>query len=659
MQKDLPDIFKKKVFKSRYQLESWVREEFKEQQRHLRAYQKKSGSDFGAQLCGAYATRRTEAIIEYMDQIRQRFSAKHPDTSLEEDYVFAELHTLSNYDDLEDHYDISTAAAIWILDELKEEGKLEEAYRIMDDDITIFDVVMADVYDSIHPQQTICAMVHLIQTRNEALHRNDDECYVIDEGTARKQRADSDFRKIVALLDQSAIDHAVKLYEDAVWSWLGLFLEYNDYYSKQKASIARQIEQVKNKPKQSVSQFVQNSNQLMNWSPLMNPLWNAPNPIEQLMKLCEQYKDMMEQQRAFCVNIQMADNDSGMLERDSVPKIVNMKVGNPFAICFALFYLLGTGSNLPFLYFPGIAVIEKACRMLPWVSDADKVWNGEKREKDLLITYEEDIADDWYEKAQKLFDATGCLIPRDHGMYVWAERRVGKKLSPSAAILLDMRGMTKLDDLFFEAHMDRYEDEEEPEPSTDDLTKTQSNQTDDQQDQSAEIKKYREEIDRLKKQLYEANHQAQIERRMREANEEEQKSEHQELIDLRNYVFSLDQEEYLPAETDAAISLPYAVTHRIIVYGGHESWRKVIKDMVTNVRWIDKDETVRPDVIKNADVVFIQNNAMSHQMFYAIEGYCKKYKVRMRYCCGASAEKCALQIAEEDIQQQEAGNGRN
>ena len=96
---------------------------------------------------------------------------------------------------------------------------------------------------------------------------------------------------------------------------------------------------------------------------------------------------------------------------------------------------------------------------------------------------------------------------------------------------------------------------------------------------------------------------------------------------------------------------PYAVKKRILVFGGHDSWLKVIRGMLEGVRWIDKGERVNTDAIKRADIVFIQTNAMPHKMFYPVDEACKKYKVPMRYCCSASAERCAIQIAQADMGQ--------
>jgi hypothetical protein len=128
--------------------------------------------------------------------------------------------------------------------------------------------------------------------------------------------------------------------------------------------------------------------------------------------------------------------------------------------------------------------------------------------------------------------------------------------------------------------------------------------------------------------------------------------EHRELADLRNLVFSLDREDpERREEPEEGFTYPYTTRKRTVVFGGHESFLKVIKPMLPTVRFVDAENlSFSPDIIRNADVVWIQNNRMGHSQFFSIVKQCKLAGVQMRYFGYASAEKCAEQLVKEDLE---------
>ena len=68
--------------------------------------------------------------------------------------------------------------------------------------------------------------------------------------------------------------------------------------------------------------------------------------------------------------------------------------------------------------------------------------------------------------------------------------------------------------------------------------------------------------------------------------------------------------------------------------------------------WIEPkmvDIAFNPEIIRNEDVVWIQNNCISHPQYWAIVRNCKQAGVQMRYFGFASAEKCAEQLVTEDL----------
>lgn len=119
------------------------------------------------------------------------------------------------------------------------------------------------------------------------------------------------------------------------------------------------------------------------------------------------------------------------------------------------------------------------------------------------------------------------------------------------------------------------------------------------------------------------------------------------LADLRSLVFN--QENEVREEPSKSYSFPYETRKRTIIFGGHDSFLRAIKPMLPNVKFVDPGNLAfNPEIIRNADVVWIQNNCISHPQYWSIVKNSKLSGVQMRYFAYASAEKCAEQVVEGD-----------
>jgi len=128
-----------------------------------------------------------------------------------------------------------------------------------------------------------------------------------------------------------------------------------------------------------------------------------------------------------------------------------------------------------------------------------------------------------------------------------------------------------------------------------------------------------------------------------ETTESSAAADHDELIALRETIFHMQSAEEEPSPDDS-ITFPYTTTRRICVFGGHDTWRKAIKPMLPEVRFYDRDTLPRPEVIRYADIVWIQPNAISHGNYYSIINAAREHKVPVRYFGYASARKCAEEL---------------
>lgn len=93
----------------------------------------------------------------------------------------------------------------------------------------------------------------------------------------------------------------------------------------------------------------------------------------------------------------------------------------------------------------------------------------------------------------------------------------------------------------------------------------------------------------------------------------------------------------------------YRVTKNTVVFGGHETWLKAVRpELSGKIRYIGREEPFNILVIRNAEVIWIQPNAIAHKQYYRIINEARRYGKSVRYFKNASASKCVKQIKEID-----------
>ena len=144
-------------------------------------------------------------------------------------------------------------------------------------------------------------------------------------------------------------------------------------------------------------------------------------------------------------------------------------------------------------------------------------------------------------------------------------------------------------------------------------------------DLAAENERLRKELAHLreqsKKQLYDAGREnRELKEQLRVAAQEKEENV-QELADLREIVFNhqLEQEEV----EETKITFPCRIKLRAVVFGGHDSWLREIKFKLPDVRFYGENLS-SPEVIRKADVVWIQTNCIGHKSFYGIIDLCRR-----------------------------------
>ena len=358
------------------------------------------------------------------------------------------------------------------------------------------------------------------------------------------------------------------------------------------------------------------------------------------------------------------------------------EIEDPYALCFAFLYLVDSGSDYPWLYNPGVTLFSMTMDTLPWTrtaykGDAEGVWDHfdpdtmdfvpgpvqaelPKRIKvpelenwnrlQYLDQYEDE--EGYQEKvslAQVIYEMTGCIMPRNLKRYypalpdLDAYGITGKKALHPLIYCMNLLGESKNRSRKLPSM--EWNLEEQPQEAR------ETEQTESVEKLKAKITVLQAENSRLKQTVYEADRELREVKKNHAAQEQKAELDRQELADLRELVFHLQEDVYDTESDETDIVFPYHNIQRIVVFGGHDSWAREIKPRLPDVRFVDKDMVPNAELIRRAEIVWIQANAISHAFYYKILDETRKHSIPVRYFSYASALKCAEQLAEQDMKE--------
>lgn len=383
-------------------------------------------------------------------------------------------------------------------------------------------------------------------------------------------------------------------------------------------------------------------------------------------------------------------------------KFMHFEVNDPYETCFGYLCLIEAGSDIPWAYNAALAVLIAAARKLPWNAYAIEQEEELKRkcedeDDDLGHLHERADADyaeqeklipiDWNERKgdlyrlnylstplyapleapspdwkmnipQLIFGLTGLVMPRvvsdsadmaEEFAAAGIEEGVAKGLELYLQLALDLQNQSR--DWRHGTQSSSFPYLEEffsPEDSS------KPNLNDDEEDVEvlkAELKQLKEANSDFRKALYRAQKEIETVKEAAEKVEAQAAAERTELAELRELAYNqANAEEIEMSDTEESVAdrFPYVTHKRIVVFGGHDTWLKAIRPMLPNVTFVNREQRPNVDMIKAADVVWIQANALSHRYFYKIINVVRTNQVPIRYFGYASATKCAIQVMEDD-----------
>lgn len=606
---------------------------------------------------------------------------------------------------------------------------------------SLYEFKLPDFYDLRHSEDVVRAMVSIICSRNkDCVGKHDKkeplnvyprvfmDLYTADNKHHQQVGSRIRFESILALIPEKEIEQATAAFEAVFWDWIDRYFQTVCVLTKEQAKINDKLERVKNtieancssalsafakgetitnfgdvpqfpfvKPKQITDPV----NSMVDALPSMESLKNIIRTKDSLtpmqaqdmkVKMDGMFSDffalMQQQEKAF----EKYDNFEFQFLRScfAVNEEVKVSLGeeiasiwegfeveDPYMLCFAFLYLLDTGSDLPWLYYPSMSIMNYCSVLLPWSGGYRSVFSDGKTEdeeafdkisppKSLPFDFFENktwyklhLANKtaepvgektWLNLSHVIYDLTGCLMPRNVKVNI-AETDLVKNygISDEGELSSLMQAIVMIEHAraqnFLAVPVSEFDDEEDEifddeESSTEYIAKLES-----------KISSLKSELDSFKKHAYKTRKELQEEKRQRELMMQKGERDRQELVDLRELLFNQKQNLYYDeGPADNTITFPYHTKKRIVVFGGHESWVREIKHKLPDVRFVDRNMVPNTDMIRYADVVWIQANAIAHAYYYKIIDVVRKNDIPVRYFSFASAEKCAEQIVNNDAE---------
>lgn len=652
------------------------------------------------ELKGPVLKRKKEAVLAALPEIRNRYAAKYPNLNVDEIWIDHCGGMGASMQLLDRLYHLTLAMALHMLDLLEKHGdRPSRLLQPFGEEEPREEWHLPEISDPLFDDSLIFEMVRIIWDRNP--RREGESCLLnletakytasrVPEGQMQEDRIR--FQNLFDRIDPVWKERAMTRFREQCEKFLDLMFDCADRYSREAARLNQKVNlammryendrknrklpiQTEQKSFQSVEAFS---------AQLQKSMDQAKTVLQQNMDYLTRAEEADAMVYAAVHDFQNAPMDMEDLEdripQEDLEKLERLEVEDPYETCFGYLCLLESGSSLAWLSNLSGFVLHLAARKLPWTAFGGDSYADEEllepyeEEQQCDNTEDESIRSpgqplDWIRKKARLYGLdyedrvlyepmkppipnwkinlpqmvyglTGTLMPRTVHSFDGTARdleRIG--VDPGYA-----RGIELYLQLAWDSSMKVHMEQKLPEKPLPEIERADP-------DISGELKTLRAQVQTLKQEMHacEQEKKSLWEETNRLAQQEEE--ERQELAALRELIY-LQSNEHQFEEGQAApvdLVLPYHNRCRIAVFGGHETWLKTIRPLLPDVVFIPRGQTPNEMLIRRQDKIWIQGNALSHSDFYKIINTTRANHIPVRYFGFASAQKCARQLAEDDL----------
>ena len=482
-------------------------------------------------------------------------------------------------------------------------------------------------------------------------HSDEDILRVTAVLMGREKLFRKEYRAILELVDRDCVAELKVAFRDALLSYFELLL-------KADAGAPRH-------PQEAGGPLAPRMVQ----TPTLQDMLNAPGPFDPYLE-----------DRGLSLMFLLATTDrigrpnagGGLAEQQIDALLSDFGTEDPYALCAAYLFLERSDDLLASLNTLTGAVMACAERHLPWSQgeamedvprSEPKLW-----EHRLCHPLTGDVAE-WVRECQGDEDESATQLASETQLFFLATGYVPPRRSPSGKLvrLLKKQGLslgkareTALCALLAncvdaKAVREMYREFDAQEEAADDADGAEANAEGDEKPEetgaaekppSADDPALIKQVKELRRALHDADHTAAAQREQLEKAEAQTQADKDELAQLREALFRMKEGETVEALPETpSVELPWQVSRKVSVFGGHESWSKAVRPLLPGARFYDKETLPDLDAIRASDVIWIQANALSHKYYYRIINTARTYSISVRYFGYASARKCAEQLA--------------
>ena len=216
--------------------EDFVQHQCRQIKRSIRKHLKREDHDplVFYDMTEPFEKRRKKAILRTLPELYDRFDRKeYPPSSI--GWLWTDLNFCANTYAKQDHdHHLLYAAAIWILDQIRESDKdgelLDQLYALLPEDRFDLDTVSApDAWCAAYDEDLIKSVMYVLQSRNDYEYAGDIYLRSFTSealATGKTDPEDYDrtcYDQMIRLIPQDAIDEACEHFRDLFWKWVELF----------------------------------------------------------------------------------------------------------------------------------------------------------------------------------------------------------------------------------------------------------------------------------------------------------------------------------------------------------------------------------------------------------------------------------------------------
>lgn len=619
--------------------------------------------------------RRKQAVLRLSQTAQENRGEKYPDLSVADEFVriSAPCDTLT-FDTLNKEYDVELAAAIWMLDYLDaHELTGEAAAHFPQTEEELRSMTLPNLTDAVHSDDMLRAMKYLIRNRNRGRNGFDGNKVWMDAADAAPDDSTPEDRQhfdaVMALIDEDTKEAIRREFlahiERLINSLLALIGERRKKANAIRDSILKEIHEQTELCEKTRAEVPTPSAEEMTVTQ-SDPFFKVMPQLQASRVRTEALLKELDREESSIGRIYRLMLLFPSLKKEDAEEFAGFEgldIRRPFEMCFAFLSLLDSGSDEVWAYNLAYDVLAYACQALPWagcqVMDGD---DDEDMEIDVeLLADLAEKAPGWdenrtdallYQKmirspltspdseyisiARLAFLSTGLVPPR-----------MNDGLAFTKILLSDAELSESEADIWYAyimlAHAVANKEQEVLEMGDEE----EDGDSEDRKNAEEEIRSLKDEIKNLRSRVNRLEHRNREYKQELAKTGRELKASVTELSELRSMIReSVNSDE----ESPVSVAFPYTSKKRAVIIGGHPSWVNAVKPLLENVRFISSHEQPHPGVIMNAEVVWLQTNALGHSGYYKIIDIIRRNNIKVCYFSYASAEKCAEQFALEDME---------